>query len=543
MILATFVSVTVLNLNSEDLARVVPPHIGNLSFMRKKLFLNNYSFSGKIPSNLSHCSNLLNLDLSVNKLQGNLPTELSSLSKLQRLKLKFNSLTRNIPLLFGNLSSLQVFTIGSNNFGGKNPETLGWVRNLNGLSLSDNKFVSTIPISIFNISTLTNNNHISGVLPSGIGNNFFEGPLPSTISSMRGLQILNVSNNRLSRQIPKYLELLNLTNLSLSYHDFKGALPTIGVFRSVISTSFVGNKKLCRGLPDFQLPKCDYKESKHNKKASASSYSEQGLLHVSYHNLLKAMSGFSSTNLLGMGSFESVYKGLLDQTQSNMAINILDLSHEGASKSFIAECEVLRRIRHRNLVKVLTACSGFDFNGNDFKALVYEFMSNGSLDEWLHPTALQNTERSKLSLLERVNIASNVTCALDYLHHHYETPIVHCDLKTSKVLLDDEMTGHVGDFRLVRFLPEAMHKLPVDKSSSIRVKGSFGYIAAECGLGSVVSIEGDVYSFGVLILEMFIGKRLIDDMFENGLNLHRFAKAALIDRVEKLIDPVLIQEI
>ncbi|KAK2633136.1 hypothetical protein EUGRSUZ_L00464 [Eucalyptus grandis] len=192
---------------------------------------------------------------------------------------------------------------------------------------------------------------------------------------------------------------------------------------------------------------------------------------------------------------------------------------------------------------VLTACSGFDFNGNDFKALVYEFMSNRSLDEWLHPSASQYTERSRLSLLERVNIAIDVACALEYLHHHCETPIVHCDLKPSNVLLDDEKTGHVGDFGLARFLPKATHKLLTDESSSIGVKGSFGYVAPEYGIGSVAATEGDVYSFGVLILKMFTGKRPIDDMFENGLDLHCFAKGALANQVERAIDSVLLQEI
>ncbi|KAK3419909.1 hypothetical protein EUGRSUZ_G00672 [Eucalyptus grandis] len=384
-----------------------------------------------------------------------------------------------------------------------------------------------------------------------VQDNFFEGPLPSIMSSMRGLRVLNVSNNQLSNHILKFLESLNLTNLSLSYNDFKGALPTRGVFKSVISTSVVGNTKLCGGLPNFQLPKCCYKESKRtrisriakfiistvftlvggacilsllyffwfidNKNASASSSYEDGFLHVSYHNLLKSTGGFSSTNLLGVGSFGSVYKGLLDQTQSIVAIKIFNLICDGASKSFMVECKILRRIQHRNLAK-------------------------GSLDEWLHATASKYTERNKLSLNERVNISIDVACTLDYLHHHCEMSIVHCDLKPSNILLDNEKTGHVGDFGLARFLPEAMHKL-LDQSSSVGIKGSFGYIAPEYDKGSAISTQGDVYSFGVLILEMFTSKRPTNDMFENGLDIHHFAKVALADQVEKAIDLVLLREI
>jgi serine/threonine protein kinase len=156
-----------------------------------------------------------------------------------------------------------------------------------------------------------------------------------------------------------------------------------------------------------------------------------------------------------VGSFGSVYKGILDQGRHTVAVKVLNLLRHGASKSFMAECEALRNIRHRNLVKVLTSCSSIDYQGHDFKALVYEFMGNGNLDEWLHPTPRINEaleEPRGLSLLQRLNIAIDVANALDYLHHHCQTPIVHCDLKPSNVLLDDEMIGHVGDFGLARFL-------------------------------------------------------------------------------------------
>lgn len=106
--------------------------------------------------------------------------------------------------------------------------------------------------------------------------------------------------------------------------------------------------------------------------------------------------------------------------------------YRGASKSFIAECETLRNIRHRNLVNVLTACSGIDYQGNDFKALVYEFMVNKSLDGWLHPNIgerMVDDMPLSLNLLQRLNIAIDVGSTLDYLHHRCQKPIVHCDLK------------------------------------------------------------------------------------------------------------------
>ncbi|KAF8017589.1 hypothetical protein BT93_H2696 [Corymbia citriodora subsp. variegata] len=565
--IGNLINLETLEMWGNNISGNIPSEIGNLNKM-SRMDLGENNFSGHIPESIGNLRMLIQLYLEDNNLQGSIPSSLGNCQKLLLLDLARNNLSGNIPREIVGLSSLSIYlNLSRNSLTGSLPREVGKLKNLGELCLYGNRLSQQIPSSI---SSCTSMERLY------LQDNFFEGPLPSTMSSMRGLQVLNVSNNQLSGQIPEYLASLNLTNLSLSYNNFEGALPTQGVFKSAISTSVVGNMKLCGGLPDFQLPKCKYEESKlrrisrtakilistisafvgaacvlslsyffwlrHNKNASTSSSSENGLMRVSYHSLLKATNGFSSINLLGVGSFGSVYKGLLDQTQLIVAIKILDLTRHGASKSFVAECEALRRIRHRNLVKVLTACSGFDFNGNDFKALVYEFMSNGSLDEWLHPSESQYTKKSKLSLLERVNIATDVACALDYLHHHCDTPMVHCDLKPSNVLLDDEKIGHVGDFGLARFLPEEMHKLLTNQSSSIGVKGSFGYVAPEYGVGSAISTEGDVYSFGVLILEMFTGKKPTDDMFENGLNLHRYTNAALADRVEKVIDPILLQE-
>ncbi|XP_031254952.1 probable LRR receptor-like serine/threonine-protein kinase At3g47570 [Pistacia vera] len=228
-----------------------------------------------------------------------------------------------------------------------------------------------------------------------------------------------------------------------------------------------------------------------------------------------------------------------------VAVKVLNLQHRGASRSFLAECEALRSIRHRNLVKIITACASVDFQGNDFKALVYEFMVNGSLKEWLHPNlttvVLQEAPRN-LNFLQRLDIATNVACAVDYLHNHGQTPMVHCDLKPSNVLLDDELTGHVSDFGLARFLPEGTHNLSSNQTSSIGVRGTVGYVAPEYGMGSEVSTYGDVYSYGILLLETFTGKRPTDEMFNGDLDLHNFVKAAIPERVIEIVDPVLLLE-
>ena len=215
-----------------------------------------------------------------------------------------------------------------------------------------------------------------------------------------------------------------------------------------------------------------WRSRKGNRESSSGSIGNE-LLRLSYQSLLKATNGFSSDNLIGSGGYGSVYKGILDDNEHVIAVKVLNLTSRGAAKSFVAECEILRNARHRNLVKVLTACSGVDYHGNDFKALVYEFMENGSLDDWLHPST------RCLCVLQRLNISIDIACALEYLHYHSGTPIVHCDLKPSNVLLDKEMTAHVSDFGLVKFLSDWRLGSAANQSSSIGARGSISY----CPLG------------------------------------------------------------
>ncbi|XP_022732326.1 probable LRR receptor-like serine/threonine-protein kinase At3g47570 isoform X4 [Durio zibethinus] len=199
---------------------------------------------------------------------------------------------------------------------------------------------------------------------------------------------------------------------------------------------------------------------------------------VSFQELLKATDGFASANLIGEGCFGRVYRGILDQNQERnvIAVKVMNLLEQGGSKSFLKECKTLRNVRHRNLVRIISACSGIDFQGNPFKALMYEFMPNGSLEGWLHATKEANTiehgEPKILNFPQRLNIAIDVASALDYLHHHCEVPVVHCDLKPSNILLDHDMVAHVGDFGLARFSPKSINNSCGNSTSTLGLKGT-----------------------------------------------------------------------
>uniref|UniRef100_A0A6I9QMZ4 Probable LRR receptor-like serine/threonine-protein kinase At3g47570 n=2 Tax=Elaeis guineensis var. tenera TaxID=51953 RepID=A0A6I9QMZ4_ELAGV len=191
-----------------------------------------------------------------------------------------------------------------------------------------------------------------------------------------------------------------------------------------------------------------------------------------------AIDGFSSTNLIGTERYGSVYKGSLLHGNAAVVVKVFKLQQLGAVKSFVAECDALRIIKQRNLVKIITLCSSADFRGYDFKALVFEFMPNGSLDEWLHPRISEQRMANSLNLLQRLNIAIDVAEAMDYLHHNCQPPVVHCDLKPRNVLLDADMVAHVGDFGLAKILCEAISiSLQNSANSTNVVRGTIGYVA------------------------------------------------------------------
>ncbi|KAJ4844100.1 hypothetical protein Tsubulata_106490, partial [Turnera subulata] len=566
---------------------MLPESIANLSTTTELLSLGSNQISGTIPAGIHNLENLQVLYLFNNKLTGAVPSEIGMLKKLEDFEIDGNAFSGNIPGSIGNLTSLTHLSLAGKNFQGHIPSSIGKCQNLLSLDLSDNSLTGTISAEIFGITSLSiwldlSHNGLRGSLPKEVGNlrnlgqlylsyNMLSGKIPSDIGHCESMETLRLDANFLQGNIPPILEYLNL-----SHNAFVGEVPTKGVFSNSSAAFLMGNDMLCGGIPEFHLPKCIVKQSHMKKRsnlvvvivatvsvllgassvlyclylASGKKKREEpvenplGNLQLSYQSLLRATDGFSTTNLIGMGSFGSLYRGIIGEAESTtIAVKVLNLVHPSASKSFPAECDALRKVRHRNLVKILTVCSGIDYQGKDFKAIVYEFMANGMLDQWLHhpPPHAEDETPKTLSFFQRLNIAIDVACALDCLHHQCEIPLVHCDIKPSNILLNDDMTAHVGDFGSARFVFETN---PASQTSSTGIKGTVGYAPPEYGMGSGVSTYGDAYSYGILLLELFTGKRPTHDMFKDGLNLHEFGKVALSEeeRLPYILDPMLFQE-
>ena len=484
----------------------LPSEIGALNKLVQISIYNN-RLSGEIPDIFGNFTNLDTIAMADNQFSGRIHSSIAQCKGLNYLYLGMNKLGGTIPKEIFKLSGLVVLSLGGNSLHGPLPSEVNAMKQLEVMNVSHNQLSGSIPTEIGSCSSLKT---------LVMGRNKFSGSIPSSLGNLASLETVDLSSNNLTGPIPESLEKLSyVVTLNLSFNHLEGQVPMKGVFMNFSRVDLQGNNKLC-GLNMETVQKlgiffCEIGKKKRHKllpiilavtgatallisvlsllwiimlrkkknkegKASLSSAPLMGLpQNISYGDIRLATKNFAAENLIGKGAFGFVYKGVFALSTgetTTLAVKVLDLQHSKASQSFNAECEALRNVRHRNLVKVITSCSSLDYKGGDFKALVMQFMANGNLDMWLYPK--DDESGSSLTLLQRLDIAIDVASAMDYLHRDCDPPVVHCDLKPVNVLLDENMVAHVGDFGLARLLSQN----PSEKeSSTLGLKGSIGYIA------------------------------------------------------------------
>jgi Leucine-rich repeat (LRR) protein len=510
-----------LSLSNNKLQGAIPNSIANLPTSLTHLLMSYNSITGTVPQSIGKFSSLVKLALDHNNLIGTIEW-VGNMTKLVRLNLQSNSFVGIIPPSIGQLTQLTYLFLDENQFTGFIPNSLGNLKSLLELHLSYNNFKGGIPSELGSFTQLTalnlSSNKFSGGIPETLGKfeqiqtiqmdqNNFTGNVPSSFRNLNTLSMLNLSHNNLSGSLPAFLnDLKALTKLDISYNNFQGDVPTNGVYANAAIISLDGNPGLCGGVTDLHLRSCHVGNKrvgvvnylikilipifgfmslvllvyflfleKKTRRANASEKSfGEHFEKVTYNDLAQATGDFSESNLIGRGSYGSVYRGKLKESKMEVAVKVFNLEMQGAERSFLSECEALRSIQHRNLLPIITACSTVDNVGNVFKALVYELMPNGSLDTWLHHKGDEEAPK-RLGFSQRISIAINVADALDYLHYDCGRPTVHCDLKPSNILLDDDMNALLGDFGIARFY-QGSQSTWAGSISSIGVKGTIGYI-------------------------------------------------------------------
>uniref|UniRef100_A0A0E0IYC9 non-specific serine/threonine protein kinase n=1 Tax=Oryza nivara TaxID=4536 RepID=A0A0E0IYC9_ORYNI len=542
----------------------VPVEFGRLTRLTF-LWLSNMNITGEIPESLSSLRELNLLDLSMNSLEGKIPTWIWQHKKLKILDLHTNRFTGEIePNSLVKHSPLANLEVSNNNLSGELPEDICFNRKLYGIAVFNNSFSGKLPSSLDGCYLLQNlvlyNNNFSGEFPQGlwsvvtnqlstvmiqnisfsgtlptklpwnytrldISNNRFSGPIPTMGGKM---EILRAANNLLSGEIPWDLTgISQVTEFDLSRNQISGSLPmTIGVltklnainlsgnhisgnipaafgFMTVLTILDLSSNELSGEIPkDFMIGFMLLRRKKRTQDHLSWKLTPFHALHFTENDIL---SGLCEQNWIGSGRSGKVYRVYAgDRASGGMMVavkkiwNMQNLDNE-LEKDFLAEVQILGEIRHLNIVKLLCCISS-----SEAKLLVYEYMENGSLHQWLHQRERIGAP-GPLDWPTRLQIAIDSARGLCYMHHHCSPPIVHRDVKSANILLDPNFRAKMADFGLAKILLRAGE----DESFSA-IAGTFGYMAPEYGHQLKVNEKIDVYSFGVVLLELITG-RLAND--------------------------------
>ncbi|XP_020576190.1 tyrosine-sulfated glycopeptide receptor 1-like [Phalaenopsis equestris] len=534
-----FQNLQVLSLAGCELIGQVPLWLSNLSKLLV-LDLSDNHLTGPIPAWLGSLPNLFYLDLSGNLLSGEIPAEITGLHALMMDQFEFHidqgfldfpvfiMPAKGASLQYNQLTELPPAIILRNNtLQGTILPQIGQLKNLQVLDLSHNYFSGIIPMQLCNLTNLEkldlSTNNISGMIPSLLNNlhflssfsvayNNLEGPIPSggqfdlfSISSYEGNsklcgKMLRNCSNQTRKAFPSENEHMNKkTIVSMVFGIIFG-----GVFVLIISILITCNKmKSKQSRRNGTMVKFNISSTSSNPSLPCISnifvmmpnLETSSTKNLVLSDILRATNNFDQESIIGLGGFGMVYKAtLLDG--SKLAIKRLSGEKCLLERQFRAEVEALSSARHKNLV----CLQGYCMHGSSW-LLMYSYMENGSLDYWLHE---REDGGSVLNWPARLKIAQGASRGLCYIHETCEPHIVHRDIKSSNILLDKNFEAHVADFGLSRLI------LPYDTHVTTELVGTIGYIPPEYGQGWVATLRGDMYSFGVVLLELLTRRRPVE---------------------------------
>ncbi|KAF8404213.1 hypothetical protein HHK36_009096 [Tetracentron sinense] len=546
-----------LRLGSNSLNNSLPFVADGMLLKLIYLELDNNSLSGEIPRELGNCQNLQLLNLAQNQLSGPLPKELGNLLRLQVMKLQSNQLTGEIPDQLFRLQNLLILNISRNSLSGSIPPAISGLLKLSILNLQDNKLNGTIPDSIGSLNLLLElqlgNNNLSGKIPMmppklqislNLSRNDFDGHIPETLSRLSALEVLDLSNNRFSGEIPKFLNQMgSLTLLLLSNNQLSGTRPKFQNPWLIVDTD--GNKDLItistNSTPPPILPKKRHSSAVVVVVAVAGAALAVGVITVilllvskrvyrvndgSQHSgeefpLRQVISGHlitpssihrgnidfniameaigNSANIMLKTRFCTYYKVDMASGTSyyvkklNWSDKIFQL---GSHDRFGQELEVLGKLRNSSimipLAYVLTADNAY---------LFYEYAQKGALFDFLHGSL-----RSDLDWTSRYSIAIGVAQGLAFLHGCTSDPVILFDLSAKSILLKSLKEPLIGDIELCKVID------PSKSTGSLSaIAGTVGYIPPEYAYTMRVTMPGNVYSFGVILLELLTGKPAVSE--------------------------------
>lgn len=524
------ISLIRLRLGANMLDGEIPSEIGMLENLRF-LELSENQLSGKIPPDIGNCKQLEMVDLHGNKLQGEIPLSFVSLLELNVLDLSMNEISGNIPESIGNLTSLNKLVLSGNNISGSIPPSLGLCEDLQLLDLSSNRLGSSIPDEIGHLQELD--------ILLNLSRNYLTGAIPESFSIFSKLANMDISHNFLVGSLQVLSNLDNLVSLNVSYNKFSGPVPNTKFFQNLPHDSFVGNPELC-----FVKNKCYPSKDIHRRKyvrnltmlsvfifiivlivvTSGAMYynrtlgvtfkendEEKGLqweftpfqkLNFSVEDVVTKL---TDSNIVGRGCSGTVYRV---ETPMRQVVAVKRLwpkkSDEIPQRDlFSAEVSTLGIIRHKNIVRLLGCCD----NGKT-RLLLFDYISNGSLAGLLHEKNIG------LDWNARYNIIMGAAQGLAYLHHDCIPPIVHRDIKTNNILVGPTFEAFLADFGLAKLVSSS----DSSRASDV-VAGSYGYIAPEYGYSLKITEKSDVYSYGIVLLEVLTGMEPSDPRIPDGKHI------------------------